>query len=354
MPTVALTRDQVELCYRALREHDGNKTTAAESLGMSVGAFRNRIRRGAQLYGLEVAAEQSDDRVRYPVLPDGDIPIEDVIDSMSRRFERRHDLAKAKRWMDIEVPVSGPFCVVWVGDPHLDSNGCNWPLLREHIELMRANRDICYAFSVGDCLDNWPKSGRLTALYAQADTSEDTAWRLAEWFLEKSDVNWLGWLLGNHDLWNDASRVFKNLGAKQVWMEDWGARFKLVPPTGEPFRVWASHNFPGHSQWNSLHGAGKAAAMKEEADVYVAGHTHNWALHTEENASRGFVYDIVRARGYKYLDDHADRLGFDSQAFGASVVTVFNPAAERADERLQTFRNLRLGIEFCRYLRGSQ
>ena len=331
----------------ALDAAGGNKTEAAAAVGIPLSTFRNRVRRAQAMF-----PAWGDDRPVYPVLPGGDVPIEHIIDGMAERFERRHALEAAKRWMDIRVPAEGPFCVVWVGDPHLDSNGCNWPLLREHVALMRENRDICYAFSVGDCLDNWPKSGRLTALYAQSDTSEDTAWRLAEWFLE-SGVNWLGWLLGNHDMWNDASRVFKNLGAKQVWMEDWGARFKLVPPTGEPFRIWASHNFPGHSQWNSLHGPGKAAALKEEADVYVAGHTHNWALHTEENAGRGFVYDIVRARGYKYLDDHADRLGFESQQHGASVVTVFNPDAERADERLQTFRNLRLGIEFCRYLRGS-
>jgi hypothetical protein len=158
--------------------------------------------------------------------------------------------------------------------------------------------------------------------------------------------------MGNHDLWNGSQRVMKRLGTQRVLMEDWGARITLKPPKGRSFRVWASHNFPGHSMWNSLHGPQKAAHMKEAADVYVCGHTHNWALHTEESPSRDFIYDLIRARGYKYIDSHAEKLGHYPQRYGATVVTVFDPMAEDETMAQQTFRSVRRGLEYLTYLRS--
>jgi hypothetical protein len=108
-----------------------------------------------------------------------------------------------------------------------------------------------------------------------------------------------------------------------------GAQFVLACPGGAEFKLWAAHNFPGHSQWNSLHGPQKAASMREEADLYVCGHLHNWAIHKEESSQRGFTYSLVRARGYKYLDDYAEKLGFMPQTNGASIMTVFLPATSR-------------------------
>ena len=336
---------------KVLEEHDGNMTAAASSLGMSPSTLRNRIRRAKELYGQEAPAP--DDRPQFPDFPDPDIPAEQILDIMEKRFEKRRTHEESKRWFNVKIPISGPFAIAWVGDPHLDANGCNIKLLREHVKLFADNREFVFAVNVGDTLDNWPKTGRMAALLAQSDTSEETAWRLAHWFLEDSNVNWLLWLLGNHDLWNDAGKVFKQLGTRRIPIEDWGARFKLISPNGESYKVWASHNFPGHSQWNSLHGPTKSALMQEQADIYVAGHTHHWALHTEEVAARGNVFDIVRARGYKYIDDYAARLGYYSQEYGASIVTVFNPDAAQADERLQTFKSPKMGIEFCRYLRSQ-
>jgi hypothetical protein len=69
--------------------------------------------------------------------------------------------------------------------------------------------------------------------------------------------------------------------------------------------------------------------MREEADLYVCGHLHNWAIHKEESSQRGFTYSLVRARGYKYLDDYAEKLGFMPQQNGASIMTVFLPATSR-------------------------
>ena len=349
MSNPGVSRTQALEVLAAYEQCKQNKAAAARLLGMQPSTFRNRLDRAYEMFP-EKMSGGADDRPSFPELQDPDVPVTDIIQSMSKRFQRRHAHEQARRWLDIKVPIEGPFAVAWVGDPHLDSNGCNWPLLLEHVELLSENREFAYAFSAGDALDNWPKNGRMTQLYAESDQSEGTAWRLAEWFLEGANINWLGWLLGNHDLWNNGNQVFKRLGMQRVPMFEWGAKFRIVPPQGKPYRIWASHDFPGRSIWNSLHGPGRAAQTQEEADLLICGHTHNWALHSEESGARGHIYDIVRARGYKYIDDYAEKLGHFPQRFGASVVTVFCPEAEDIG-RMQTFRDPHMAIDFCRYLR---
>jgi len=134
-------------------------------------------------------------------------------------------------------------------------------------------------------------------------------------------------------------------------MEPWGARFVLACGD-QRFKVWASHDFPGHSMWNTGHGMQKAAHMKEAADLYIAGHTHNWALHQEESASRDFTYWWARARGYKFIDDHADRLGYQPQKEGASILAVFNPNTQSMAGRLQCFSDAEVGADYLKWLRS--
>jgi hypothetical protein len=283
-----------------------------------------------------------------PDLPDDDIPDDEIIDLMCRRYSKRAEHRAAKKWFKIQMPDDKPFGIMWWGDPHLDSNGTNWPLLKEHAEL--AKTPGIYSVNIGDTLDNWPHASRLIRLYAHSDTSVETARKLARWFLKASGIRWLVWLLGNHDSWSGHTSTdwLREVGGKSLAMEDWGAKFILACPSHE-FRVHASHDFPGHSQWNSLHGPQKKAMLGEEADVYVCGHKHNWAIHREENAERGFTYSIVRARGYKFIDDHADKLGYASQQHGASVLSVFIPQTGRH----YNFEHPEDGIRFLKAVRNG-
>jgi hypothetical protein len=56
--------------------------------------------------------------------------------------------------------------------PHVDDNGCNWPLLKHHAELCRTTPGL-YAINLGDSSHNW--TDRLIKLYAQQDWSVKTA-----------------------------------------------------------------------------------------------------------------------------------------------------------------------------------
>ena len=360
MPTPGLTRDE---CLRIIKAVDeavkqgcvvngrpSAVTRAAEMLGMAVKNVEHRINIAQHKFGdglhLQnnrkplVVAESTKRLMRLPSLPDDsqpklpDFPDDDIgegeiIDLMCRRYEKRAEHKASKKWFRIEMPDDKPFAILWWGDPHLDNNGTNWPLLRAHAQL--AQHPAVWSVNIGDTLDNWPHGSRLMSLYAQSDQSVATSHKLARWFCKASGIRWLVWLFGNHDAWagSTSTEWLREMGGKKVVFEDWGAQFVLACPGGAEFKIWAAHNFPGNSQWNSLHGPQKAAAMREEADVYVCGHLHNWAIHKEESSQRGFTYSLLRARGYKYLDDYAEKLGYMPQQNGASIMTVFLPATGR-------------------------
>jgi len=324
----------------ALYESNGrNAYKTAQQLGMDKSGIAKRLQRLRK-------EKESEGKVVLPTFPDDDVPTKDIVAFMARRYKQRWEHQQAKKWFEVGLP-NAPFGLMMWGDPHLDSNGCNWPLLEKHIQISK-NPGI-YSINIGDTLDNWPHGSRLIKLYAHSDQSTDTARRLADYFFTESGIQWLVVLLGNHDLWPGHNNI-KSIVKKPVVVEDWGARF-VLKAGNTPFRIWACHNFPGHSEHNTLHGLQKTATKKEECDLYVAGHTHNWAIHQEESASRGFVYWLCRTRGYKYIDDHAMHLGHDPQEEGASVLAVCNPRATSMSGRIQLFADVEVGADYLKWLR---
>lgn len=336
MPGPTISSDDLWALYEA---NGFNAYKTAQHLGMDKSGIAKRLQR------LRKEKEEGT-KVTLPTFPDDDIPTKDIVSFMARRYQQRWEHQKAKKWFEIRLP-DGPFGLMMWGDPHLDSNGCNWPLLEKHIGISK-NPGI-YSINIGDTLDNWPHGSRLIKLYAHSDQSTDTARRLADYFFNESGIRWLVVLLGNHDRWPGHNNI-KSIAKNPIVVEDWGARF-VLKASGVPFKVWASHNFPGHSEHNTLHGLQKTATKKEECDLYVAGHTHNWAIHQEESASRGFVYWLCRTRGYKYLDDHAMHLGHDPQEEGASILAVCNPKATSMSGRIQLFADVETGADYLKWLR---
>ena len=128
-------------------------------------------------------------------LPDPDLPIEQLVTYKKSAFERKHANVLAKRWRRFNVPTHGPYALMFVGDPHLDDDGCNLPLWEDHCELM-AGTEHLYAVNIGDSTNNW--TGRLARLWANQDTSAHTAKRLVKHYLAERGIPWFLWLHGNH------------------------------------------------------------------------------------------------------------------------------------------------------------
>ena len=335
--------EELRLLLRVYQECGKNQSEAARILGLKRPTFCNRLQRAEQL-GLTT------EEFTVPEMPPGDLDVEELLDFGCRRFEERHALARAQKWIPIKIKLSGPIGICWFGDPHIDDNGCNLPLLRRDTRIVRDTEGM-FGAHIGDTTNNW--IGRLMRLFADQDTSQETARKYAKWLLVDSGVPWLLWLMGNHDEWNNGSEILRGMNVKKVLMQDWRAQIKLVFPNGREARIDARHDFKGHSMWNSLHGLQKAAHMKEMAHLYIAGHTHNWALHKEESASREFVYWLARCRGYKFIDSFADKLGHASQQEGASIVSIFDPDAKTQGGFVQCFDDVEEGADFLRFKRNG-
>ena len=102
---------------------NGNKREVARQLGINERSIYRCLNRHPD-FNPETHGEEKS--VDLPTFPDDDIPTEEIIASMERRFSKRSAHSQAKRWFPIKVNIDGPFGIMWYGDPHLDSNGCNW------------------------------------------------------------------------------------------------------------------------------------------------------------------------------------------------------------------------------------
>jgi hypothetical protein len=326
---------------QAIQLH-GSGNAAAAALGLHRDAASDALRRVRKRSESKFASVPT-----APPLPEPDIEIEDVIGMMRKRFVKRYEYTQAKRWREFTVPTSGPYALMLFGDPHIDDDGCNWELLHSHCELAARTRHL-YAVSIGDVTNNW--TGRLAQLYAQQETSVTTARKLIKWLMTESGVPWWLWIHGNHDAWSDGIPIIEGMNVNQIVMEDWQAKVTLASPNGHRLRLWATHNFKGHSMWNKLHGAQRAAQMSDWAHLYVAGHHHNWALHQEEHDERNFTYWLARVRGYKFIDSYADHHGFGHQHHAASVLAVVDPTADKLNA-LTCFADPFEGVEFLAWKR---
>ena len=334
-------------CLEAV-DKAGSVAAAARLLGINRSTFESRIANARNRFKINAEKPAAID---LPTFPDDDIPVDEILDTMERRFTKRAEAAAARRWFTVRVQTDQPIGLCFVGDPHIDSNGCNISLLRRDIELM--TQAGMFSVNLGDTTDgDWP--GRLMKLHAQSDQSITTARRLAEWFLNDTGLRWLAVLIGNHDAWGEGAEILRRMNVQQIPMLDWSAHWKVKFSNDRECKIICAHDFPGHSMWNSLHSNQRAATTTTDAHIYASGHKHNWAIHQEENAHREFVYWLVRARGYKFIDEYADRLGHAAQQHGATVCAVIDPQADSEAKFVTCFADLAEAADYLKWKRSRE
>lgn len=283
------------------------------------------------------------------IFPTGDEPINEIIERNCKRYDRRSKARKACEWLPIHLPeLDGrPFGVAWFGDPHLDDEDCNWPLLIDDITLASTTQGV-YGACIGDFTNNWV--GRLMRLYSDQSTTKKDARRLAAWFLRDCGVDWRLSLLGNHDDWQEGDAILGLIASEGMYLADWEAKVEFRAGK-HSWKVHAAHDFKGNSIYNKTHGLAKAAMFGgAEAELYVAGHTHTVASQAFEAGPGNFVR-MVRASGYKGHDKHSVVNSFRQAQSGASVLTIFNPRARSKAGRVMVFEDLAAGCEVLRALR---
>ena len=355
-----------QMYARALAQH-GSKKSAAVALGIPRQTFCNRLEqeqtRGFVRYGrkdrvwrpkdvpspVDVRGEKADS-ISFPRFPHKHPDTETIINRLAAETARKERRARAEKWFRITVTDPKPIGVLWFGDPHLGVL-CDWVALKRDVGYCASVPGL-YGANIGDVADNWV--GSLMRIAAEQDISRRTERQLAKWFLTEAGITWLVWLFGNHDEWNDGSDIMRLMDIhNKVPMFDWAAKFELRFPNGKKIRVHASHDFPGHSMWNSTHGPARAPRMLGNgADLYVCGHKHTWGIQQFEMPDADLCPVAVRVRGYKRGDPHARRLGFPEDQHACSVLTIFDPTAGPAG-RVLAFPDVDQGVKVLRALRGE-
>ena len=333
----------------------GALAAACEKLGYSVSGASNRLASAERKYRTvdwslyrpaDPQGQTNTPVFDLPEFPTDDISVEDMLDHLQRRFEKKLAHEDAKTWFKVKIKTNDPVGLAVVGDPHLGTH-CNIPLLRRDMDILRKTEGML-AVNIGDTADNW---GRLVYLYAESDISRPTERKLARWFLKEAGIPWAVWLHGNHDTMHSEFATFlKTENVAQIPMIDWRAKFKLCFPGGGEVRIDAAHNHKGTSIYNRLHGQKRAALWDEDADIYVAGHHHTWGM-TQEEMDDGRVVWMARARGYKWIDDYATRHNFRRDEYGSTILFVIDPEEEDEVRRISAFADLEEGAEFLSWKR---
>ena len=300
----------------------------------------------------KVSVNKTTPTYEAPDLLDPEMSAEDLIERLKKSFVRKHQAAMSREWMTFKMKSNGPYGLCFVGDPHVDDPGCNWPLLERDIDLI-ANTEGMYGVALGDYTNNW--AGRLQRLYTKQETTVSQAWKLAEWFFGRKKPNgqsiWMLLIKGNHDAWSGASDPLDWMSRGSAVLSDWQAKFSVEADNGAKISIHAAHDFAGSSIYNPLHGPMKMAKFDGRAKIYVCGDKHNWAcMELEDMMVPGEVYWACRARGYKFLDDYAEKLGYSGQMYGASITLVVDPDKE-GPSSYRCFPDLEEATEFLTWKR---
>jgi hypothetical protein len=247
---------------------------------------------------------------------------EELIARRSKQFARKKDAKEARELVNVAVHLDGPIGLAIPGDPHLDDDGTDIDLVREHVDLFNKTEGML-AIAIGDYSNNWV--GRLARLYGQQGLSSAEAWVLVEWYVQA--VPWLALVGGNHDLWSGSGDPIQWMaGSARKLYEANGVRLGLTFPNGRTIRVNARHDFSGHSQWNAVHGIAKASQMGWRDHILVAGHKHTSGYQVVRDPSSGLLSHCVRAGSYKTFDRYADEKGLPNQTFTVCPVFVIDPS----------------------------
>lgn len=174
---------------RVYEENDSVAARAAVAMGITASGFKHRLRAARSA---DLSPPKKDFEVA--LLPSEELTLEEIKAHRRKVYERKDAGAKARKLIPVKVNLQGPIGILHFGDPHVDDDGCDFPLLESHVELVRKTPGLL-AGNVGDLHNNWV--GRLAKLYAQQSTTARQSWMLVEWLV--TTVNWLYIVKGNHD-----------------------------------------------------------------------------------------------------------------------------------------------------------
>lgn len=278
---------------------------------------------------------------------------EELLEDRVRRFERKRAHEEARKLVAVTVQDDLPIGILHFGDPHLDDDGTDIRLVREHLRLLKTTPGL-YGANVGDTTNNW--IGRLARLYEQQTTSSREAWQLAQWFIGEGAGRWLYLVGGNHDLWSGAGDPLRWISAQaSALYQDSEVRVAIRFPNGREVRVNCRHDFNGKSQWNPAHGPMKALFLGVRDHLAIAGHMHESAYGLLKDPDSGITMHAVKVASYKTYDRYAREKNLRDQNLSPCALTVIDPRLPPTHpDLLKVYWDPAEGADFLTWTRGRR
>lgn len=337
--------------YYETKEKHGQKSAlqevAAQYYGGSHAAVTRRISEGIRRFNYRIEDFITGDAL---VPEDDDLPPASEVIARSIAHNTKYIDHARRRWRRRIIVKPEPFCLGFVGDPHLDNSGHDAAAMHRDLQLLAAGG--VRSIQMGDLLDFFHKTGKLASKQAASPLTVKEGMAVAKYLVRDSGVRWDAQILGNHDIWaDDEWALMVGEWARQAphphKVYSWTVEITYDWGDGQ-FTVLASHDFKGNSIYNPLHGNFKRALEDGTADLYVSGHKHNGAKADMPNEFRKRNYWHCRVAGYKAADGYAFRSGFPQAEHGEgrSMVAVINPLSETRDGKCRMFFDLGEALEW--------
>lgn len=260
---------------------------------------------------------------------DPDFDAKDFVANMKKRFEVKKKNKDLSHWQPMKINNSKVSIIPFIGDPHLDDDGCDWVTLEQHMNIiakLQSEGHNCFPVCMGDILNNWVKSGRLVKKWADQTVTQSKSYKLAKYFIRDMGVKFALYIIGNHDKWNEFVYLLEEYcDYVGLPMADWRCRFKFVFKNGYEFKVDAAHDHKGNSMYNKTHAQDRAVMFAGiKPDLILSAHRHTYSLKHDFEPDVGFIWK-GRMSGYKVIDEYADFLQYDNQGVGHSIWAVIDP-----------------------------
>lgn len=343
MPNPKMTRAQMAEAVDAVVSH-GSIKAASAAMGLNRSTVQNRIDQAAAAGLTKPRPEANPSRWR---------PGDEIVAARKAEFERYRKPGDARNATTIHLGDDKPFCIVALGDPHLDSPGCDLNLWERWINILDHTKHV-HGFGGGDWLDNWVKP--LQFLYATAETTAPEGWILLEHYLEQIGSHLIASVSGNHDDWSGHSDVLGMLMRKHgVTHRAKALRVILKTPGGHEVSINSRHRWQGRSMWNEVHALKKAARMGMRDNILLGFDKHISGDTIEKDPMTGLLTFCYQVAAFKVVDDYADDNGFLDRHVSPAVALVIDPRRSNHDpERVKHFYEPAAAVDYLAHLRRKK
>ena len=274
-----------------------------------------------------------------------------VIAKRKKEFNKAYIGGTYKTPRPIELPDNKAFCVIALGDPHLDNKGTDLDMWEDWIEPLYRKEEWIRGVCLGDMTDNWLRF--LGFLYEKAETTREEGYILTQKYIEDIGDRLDCIVGGNHDAWANEywlQKLAEDLGVKY---RPHGITLAYKTPNGRQIQVGMRHRFRGNSIYNPNHGVERATKLDGwRPNLLLGGDKHISGMGVVNDCETGKKTHCYQLAAFKVIDDYAEKINFRDDHVTPGMAFVIDPRFEDDQAKLITpFFCPHQAVDYTEYLR---